>query len=379
MPVDPHGIPGPLATLLSAAVRAPSGDNLQPWRFTVDPGARRIALRLTDVVDMGLGRSMDRIALGAVRENLEQTARHNHWLLEDEPARDDALIQLRCCGTAESAGTVPEAILSRVSNRRLYTGKPCPTDLLRRLQEATPILDGVRTHWITEPDRLKDWTGLIGRADRLLLSHPSIRRFFLKTIRFDLPRAVQPEQGMSLAALEISRTQALGLRWVIRLPGWLFRALGVVKMIAAQSRRMVQSASGLCLVVGPDKSVASDLAIGQAMQRAWLALTAAGLAAQPMMALLLLETVWDTQVPEFLDAYGRDHIAALREEFRSLAPEIGQRRPGFLLRFGYAPPPSGRSGRLPWTAVTDLEEAAAATGPPCNVRSERSADMSAAQ
>jgi hypothetical protein len=88
------------------------------------------------------------------------------------------------------------------------------------------------------------------------------------------------------------------------------------------------------------------------MQRAWLALTEEGLAAQPMMSLLVLENALEHGPPVLVAALGRDRVSALGEQLRSLVPEIGPGRPAFLLRFGYAPAPGGRTGRLPLDAVT---------------------------
>jgi hypothetical protein len=42
-------------------------------------------------------------------------------------------------------------------------------------------------------------------------------------------------------------------------------------------------------------------------------------------------------------------------------PEIGDRRPAFLMRFGFAPAPSGRTGRLPLHAVTAYSAASSRT------------------
>ena len=83
------------------------------------------------------------------------------------------------------------------------------------------------------------------------------------------------------------------------------------------------------------------------MQRAWLALTAEGLATQPMMSLPVLENVAGPGETGLRAALGPDKLEALRDEFRALAPEIGGRRPAWLMRFGHAPPPTGRTGRLP--------------------------------
>jgi hypothetical protein len=109
--------------------------------------------------------------------------------------------------------------------------------------------------------------------------------------------------------------------------------------------------------VAPDDGEATDLVVGRAMQRAWLALSAEGLAVQPMMSLLVLENVWEHGDAALLDSLGRGTLAGLRREFRALVPEIGGRRPAFLMRFGFAPAPSGRTGRLPLHAVSSFSAA----------------------
>jgi hypothetical protein len=126
-----------------------------------------------------------------------------------------------------------------------------------------------------------------------------------------------------------------------------------LRLFAAKARQLVASASGLCLVVAPDSAAATDVLVGQAMQRAWLALTAQGLAVQPMMSLLVLENAGEHGTPELVASLGRDRLADLRDTLRALVPEIGTGRPAFLMRFGYALPPSGRTGRLPLTSVVN--------------------------
>jgi hypothetical protein len=148
-----------------------------------------------------------------------------------------------------------------------------------------------------------------------------------------------------------------------RLPHWLVRLGGAVNVLAGRSRRLVESAAGLCLVTAGDGRAATDVVVGRALQRAWLTLTAAGLAAQPMMSLLVLANLLDHGRAEAVVAIGRQPVEMLLHDFRRLVPEIGAERPAFLLRFGYAPPPSGRTGRRPWQAVT-AQIPAAANGKP---------------
>ena len=112
-----------------------------------------------------------------------------------------------------------------------------------------------------------------------------------------------------------------------------------------------------------DDGEATDLLVGRAMQRAWLALAAEGLAVQPMMSLLVLENVSEHGAPALVESLGRGKLAALRDGFRALVPEIAGWRPAFLMRFGFAPAPSGRTGRLPLQAVAAYSKVSPAPTP----------------
>jgi nitroreductase len=349
--IEPTALAKTLDALLTAASRAPSGDNTQPWRFEVDTEARRISLLLDETRDpspMNSGQRMARIALGACLENLLRTAPRYGWIAELEEASPpvQAAIHLRE-GTRQS-DHLGRAIPERVTNRRFYDGRPVPEEVMAQLRWDMAVFRRVTTHWILDRARLGALAGLIGRADATMFRSPALRQAILSQIHFDLPAGAEPEEGMSPASLELNLMERLVLRLLPRLPNWLVRYSGILGGFAAKTRRLVQSASGLCLLVAPDEAPQTDLHVGQTMQCLWLALTAQGLAVQPMMSLLVLENILDQGSPEMLNTLGRTRLTALRDEFRLLAPEIGEGRPAFLLRFGYAPPPSGRTARRPF-------------------------------
>src|SRR5262249_54497500 len=106
-----------LESLVAAAVRAPSGDNTQPWRFRIDPDARRIDLILDETRDpspMNAGQRMARIALGAAFENLLLVAQVNGLQPEVTHAKQPALISLRLNADGVSIIRIPNEILDRV-------------------------------------------------------------------------------------------------------------------------------------------------------------------------------------------------------------------------------------------------------------------------
>jgi nitroreductase len=348
-----------LSTLLTAACRAPSGDNTQPWQFVVDDDEEMIELRVDPTRDrspMNAGQRMARIAVGAALENILRTAAFNGWQTALEPCSPPALARVRVAGSP-FAGAIDAHIEARTSNRRPYAGTAIDADTAATLRAHTPDLDAVRTCWMCNRARLGPLAELIGRADRLLFGARTLWQAILDNVRFDAPACAEVSEGSSLAALELSRLDQVAFGTLRKLPHWLVRALGAVRKLGAQTRRLVNSSSGLCLVIAPDDSVATDVLVGRALQRAWLALTAQGLAAQPTMSALVLANLAEQGPCAALAEVGTLQIAELQRDLPLLLPEIGGGRLAFLLRFGQAAAPSGRTGRLPWQKRTLARQA----------------------
>jgi hypothetical protein len=344
-----------LQTLLTAATRAPSGDNMQPWRFMVNEAAGVITFFVDETRDpspMNVNQLMARVAVGAGVENLLRTARKNGWTVNLEEAQPPAVARVCLPDVSEGAGVIENAIGARVTNRRFYDGRPITSEVHRRLTEATSPLEGIVTNWITDRDRLLDLADLMGRSDALLFSQRSMRAAFLANIRFDQAPDAEVEIGLPLASLEVSRGERMALRLLPWIPNFLVK-WSAQTIFGSHARKLVEGSSGLGLVVAPNHAESTYLLVGRAMQGAWLALTEAGLAVQPMMSLPVLETIARHASADILASIGCEKLAALADEFRRLAPEIGAGRPSFLMRFGFAANPSGRTGRMNWIHSLD--------------------------
>src|SRR5207253_8091706 len=115
-----------------AAIRAPSGDNTQPWRFVLDQDRNRIAVYVDETRDsspMNTGQHMARIACGGAVENMLRMARAKGWdaRLEAGSAGALAVITVKQLGEGGQAhGGDEETIAARVTNRRLYERRAVP-------------------------------------------------------------------------------------------------------------------------------------------------------------------------------------------------------------------------------------------------------------
>ena len=341
--------------LLEAATRAPSGDNTQPWRFVVE--GETVSLDLDPARDpspMNSGQRMSRIAVGAALENLLRAAQALGLVAELDPDPAPFLARVRLTGEATDASRLGPHFGARATNRRPYDGRSVAPEVLARLADQTPEADGVVTRWVVGTDRLKALAVPIGRSDGLMFGDPTMRRAFLGNVRFDRPAAEAVEEGLSLDSLELSGADRLALRVMRRTPDPVLKLGGASSVFNGKARQLVVSSSGLFVVAAPDSDAATDVRVGRAVQRAWLALTAEGLAAQPMMSVPVLENALAHGDDRLRSALGVERVSALLDEFRTLLPELGSLRPAWLMRFGYAPPPSGRTGRLPLGDVTSF-------------------------
>lgn len=345
----------PFETLLGAAVRAPSGDNTQPWRFVIEPTELRISLYVDETRDpspMNASQCMSRLAVGAALENMLLAADGKGWTVGLESPSDDALTVLRVTDFRPSDSAIAPTILNRVTNRRHYDGRTIPQELIDQLQRASPGMDGIRVLWIHDRPRLDQLASVIGRADGLMLSEPSMRRAFLTNVRFDLPPKAEADEYLPLASLELSFADRTALRYLSHIPDWVLRLGWARRKFAAAARRLVQSASGLCVIVAGDESPQSDLLVGRVVERTWLALTANGLAVQPMMSVAIMENVLRHGSPKLLRSLGRERAESLVADLRRLVPETQTDRLTFIMRFGYGRAPTVHTGRLPLEACT---------------------------
>jgi nitroreductase len=340
----------PFWRLVEAGALAPSGDNTQPWRFDVDPARGRISVSVDEARDpspMNAGQRMARLAVGAALENMLQAARASGWPARVEAADPPAVVALRLEGRPAGGVLIPQAVAARATNRRRYDGGPVPPEALAAVRRAVPDLPGVTARWVTDRARLGALARLVGRADALLFAERPMRRAFLGTVRFDRPARADITTGLSVGSLELSPGELVGLRLMRRLPGWLLRAGGAFRALGARARRLVESSSGVCLITAEGRDEATDVAVGRVMQAAWLALTAHGLAAQPVMSLPVLANVLENGPPPLRASLGGAGVPGLLEGVTSAVPEAGGGRLAALVRFGHAAAPSHRVGRLP--------------------------------
>lgn len=340
-----------LKTLVEAATRAPSGDNLQPWQFELDIENSRIIVHLDEKCDqspLNAGQRMSRIALGAAVENIFQTASAADRKCELEIAADGSSISVRLSELSETEIGIPDRILDRVTNRTFYNTDPIRATVIERIAQATPALLEVQTHWITERSEIDQVADLVESSDRMLFHIEKMRAAFLENVRFDCSSGESVEWGLSLDSLEVQGPERIAFRLLPKMPQWMFRLARVSHSIGKKSANLVRSSSGICLLTSStDQEPQDDIHVGRALQRAWLTLTEFELSAQPMMSLLILSNSLRHDKESPVPAVFSSQISELLGRLKAFVSDEADRTPVFLLRFGNADPPAARTRRIP--------------------------------
>jgi nitroreductase len=339
--------------ILDSGVRAPSGDNLQPWIVDSDGQQVRIA------VDPGKDRSLynfqyraSLIAVGAMIENMVLAARESGLATEVDflpPPEAGGLPSARLA--FNPAGLAPDplfaAIAQRCTNRRPYSKTPVSADKVQALRQAAG----------TEPARLlivQDRAAMrtVARAaslnDRLLYELRTLHDEFYQTLRWTREEVEATRDGLDVRTLELGPMgpgfKAMRSWPVVR----VLNLFGSSRMAPMHSyRTFLQSgAFGFLQMSAPEGAGDWKTWIegGRRLQRIWLTATRLGLAFQPMAGMLYLLAYREAGVGSWSGSQ-RALLARAERLFGQVLPLEQGAASILLFRFGQGGPPSATSLR----------------------------------
>jgi nitroreductase len=360
-PEEPEQVPEPhddlpdtaddIDRIVDAARRAPSGGNIQPWRFEADDEEIRFYLVPERTTAMDVRFRASYVGIGAALFNARVAAAAGRRLGEVKlfpegyPSRHVATLRL---GDASDFEVAPlhARIQTRAANRKFgqpTSIEPSTVQVLARGVER----EGARLHLLTERPKLDRLGELLAESDRLRFLTPTLHREMIGELR--VPGRDTLEEGIDIRTLELGPSERASLDLLRRpevmsyLAEWRAgQALGL------RSRASVGSSSAMAAIVIPRADPISYVRGGAAVERFWLAAEVHGLAVHPMSPIFLFAV--DTE--ERLGLVGERNVDALAEmtnRFNELFALADGEHAALLLRISHAARPDVRSARLPLT------------------------------
>jgi len=284
-----------LLRCVEAAIRAPSGDNCQPWAFGLAPPDRlTVSIRPDRAKSFFDFRHCGTfLSVGAVIENVRTQAAGDGFgtAVErpggaslDEPA---AVLRLVADSRAQAAASRVQAIYTRTVNRRPFLPRRASGQVREALLAESG--SGATVELIDDRKAIGRWARAIYLADRIRYSHPVIHQELFARILFDRQTAQQARLGLEIDRLGAGPFPAALMRFLRpwdRISRW--NRIGLARVLANHSRLLALSSGSLVLMTISATAPEDWIRAGETMQRLWLIAEERGLCVHPMTICLYL-------------------------------------------------------------------------------------------
>jgi molybdopterin/thiamine biosynthesis adenylyltransferase len=310
---------GVAGVVAAAAIRAPSGGNLQPWHIDAAPEALviRLAPEHTDSLDVGFRGSA--VAVGAALFNAKVAAAAHGvlgpiGLTEDVDGSPLQITLSLTDGQNPALAALYEPMLARETNRHHGTPATVPARTIDLLHAAAAA-EGARLHLLTARDEIACAATILAATDRARYLTPQLHAEMFSELRW--PEDSMPDTGIDVRSLEVDQHE-LAVFDVIRrkdvmehLARWNAGAA-----LGEDTHDRVMASSGLAVVSVSGHTLTDYARGGSAVEAVWIAAQQHGFAVQPVSPVFLY--AHDANELRTLSAQFVDELGKLRNAFRSL-------------------------------------------------------------
>jgi molybdopterin/thiamine biosynthesis adenylyltransferase len=342
---DP-ALPGVTGVIVSAAIRAPSGGNVQPWQ--VQAGDDAITIRLapehTSTMDVGFRGSA--VALGAALFNAKVAAAAQRVLGPVSLTENDsdtplqAVLQLRDGDNSNLSGLY-QPMLARETNRRMGESHPIPADTIELLHTVCER-EGAQLHLLTGQDDIGTAATILAAAERIRYLTPKLHAEMVSELR--RPNDRFPDTGIDVRSLELDPGD-LAVLDILTRPDVMAHLVqwNAGNALGEDTRRRVAASSALAVIAAPGGTLADYARGGSAAEAVWITAQQRGLSVQPISPVFL----YARNVEDFseLSESFAGELVKLQTEFRRLVGMPSGRAPALTLRLAISEPASVRSRR----------------------------------
>jgi len=290
-----------ITEILNIAVKAPSGDNTQPWRFVVNKNIIFIHKRSIEG-DSNWGNYNLLITHGTLIENINIAANQFGYSTELAflPDPNDPTLTATITLQADSSidtnlnESLFKAIKNRVTNRYPYKKQPLTSEEKTTLTSSILHTPNARVVFIEDKKTIRQISDSVVTQIKVFFSNKSLHEDFFTRLRWSKKSSEISSTGLPADTLALDPITILSMRFVLSF--WpimkflnLFWFSSIIAMIE-KWRRYNKSAAYLAFIVPKQEMTPiTPLQAGQDVERIWLTASNIDLALQPTSAILLME------------------------------------------------------------------------------------------
>ncbi|OGZ96395.1 MAG: hypothetical protein A2679_00035 [Candidatus Sungbacteria bacterium RIFCSPHIGHO2_01_FULL_54_26] len=338
--------------ILQAGISAPSGENSQPWLFSIDGNKVDIfnnAQRDTSVYNHNQRSHL--VSHGCLIENIfiAAVALGHHARLELFPENANPKLISRFHFTAaeeqDESGLFPY-IAQRCTNRKPYKKIPLLSEHRERIAQSITGIGEVKLKLTEDPVAIMRLAEVGALNEKIVFENRALHHFLFEHLTWTKSKD-ERNPGFYIDTLELPPPAHFLFRMFQSWPLVSFlNTIGFSTLIKKGNQNVYQAASAMGVLMTETKYDLDYINIGRALQRIWLTATKHGLAFQPLTGVLFFMQAIDGGASK---RFSTEHIAQVQKHYKIVQKifDVEHESVAIMFRMGYDGEPSARTSRFP--------------------------------
>lgn len=336
--------------IIKAGTMAPSGDNVQPWRFVVNDNI----IRLFNVPEKddslyNFKQNASMIANGAAIENMVIAAKEFGYEIKislfPDTGNSNHVADLILHRGAIEKDSLFESIEKRATNRKPYEDVSLTDEQRRAIFECQKLRAG-EVSLAEGREKTKKLGKLLSTNEQVVLENKQLHNFLFSHIVWNEKEEKEKKSGLYIETLELSKPQKAMFKLVknFSILTILNKLIKISKKVAVENAEIYAKSSAIIAISTDGNTHESYLNAGRLMQRVWLEATRLGLSMHPSTGVVLLaQRIRDGGAYELSEK----HIEEIENAYAEIKNIFGIKNDTIkmILRLGNGGQPSARSSR----------------------------------
>jgi len=336
--------------LVKYATMAPSGGNVQPWKWLFKDQTLMLFHDLNRTASiLNYKNTASLLSLGAATENLILKAHQMELEIEVNKfplGLNNDLIATFKFYKEKTANTEPhpndeliDMVSKRTTNRNLGSRQPIKAENEKYLFDIIKSVKGAELKIFKDDNKINELREILAEVDKLFMTNKVGHSHFIHEIRWNKKEVEETRDGIDINTIDLTPTERAGLivskNWNVtkHIKKW---KLG--NEFGKLSQKAVDASSALGMVTMPKFDSDNYFEGGRAIQKVWLAATLKGIAFQPMsISTFLFAKVGDNNFDDVEEI--KDELTSLYSRLKNVCKISDNEKDVFFFRLAIAPEP----------------------------------------
>ncbi|MDB5272389.1 MAG: hypothetical protein JWO58_756 [Chitinophagaceae bacterium] len=323
-----------LLPLIEAAVQAPSGGNMQPWKWFYSQGNLFLFHDIEkSAALLDYNNQASYISLGAAAENMVLKAHQEKMeikislfpelkhprLIAVFQFFDQHILPANIIVESHENDSLIQQVQHRFTNRTISERKVIDPSKLQALQRVARSIEGANMIVMDSPAQLEELGDIIAKVERIRIMNERGHNDFVHEIRWTASEAQKEKDGIDLRTVDLTASEKAGFLvskdWKViqHLKQW-HGGTAFEKL----SKKTIAAASAIGFITMPKHEHSSFFNGGRAVQRVWLAANEINISFQPQSPATFLFARASYDHGSDLNASEKKELMELKKRFQTL-------------------------------------------------------------